>query len=83
MTEESRKSLPDPLITSTPERLGGTPVFAGTRVPVRILFEYLSTGEPLEEFLRQFPDVSREHAVAVLAEASSRIERGAATGHAA
>ena len=59
-------TLPDPLVTSSPERLGGTPVFAGTRVPVKNLFDYLETGCPLDEFLIDFPNVSREHAVAVL-----------------
>ena len=59
-------ALPDPLITSSPERLGGTPVFAGTRVPVQTLIEYLEAGDPLDVFLDQFPSVTREHAVAVL-----------------
>jgi uncharacterized protein (DUF433 family) len=59
-------SLPNPLITSTPERMGGTPVFAGTRVPVQTLFDYLEAGDPLNEFLADFPNVTREHAVAVL-----------------
>lgn len=59
-------SLPDPLITSSPERMGGTPVFAGTRVPVQTLFDYLEAGDPLSEFLVDFPNVTREHAVAVL-----------------
>ena len=59
-------ALPDPLITSSPERLGGTPVFAGTRVPVQTLIEYLGAGDPLDVFLDQFPSVTREHAVAVL-----------------
>jgi uncharacterized protein (DUF433 family) len=59
-------SLPDPLITSSPDRLGGTPVFAGTRVPVKTLFDFLEDGAPLSEFLTGFPNVSREHAVAVL-----------------
>ena len=59
--------LPEPLITSSPERLGGTPVFAGTRVPVHTLFDYLDAGDPLNEFLIDFPNVTREHAVAVLA----------------
>lgn len=59
-------AIPDPLITSTPERMGGTPVFAGTRVPVQTLFEFIEDGAPLEEFLRGFPNVSREHAIAVL-----------------
>ncbi len=58
--------LPDPLITSTPERMGGKPVFAGTRIPVRILFDFLEDGAPLDEFLTSYPNVTREHAVAVL-----------------
>jgi len=71
-------SLPEPLITSSPKRLGGTPVFAGTRVPVRILFEYVEAGDTLEEFLRQYPDVTREHAVAVLKLAARRVAQDAA-----
>ena len=46
--------------------LGGTPVFAGTRVPVQTLFDYLETGECLDDFLVDFPSVSREQATAVL-----------------
>lgn len=60
------ESLPTPLITSSSERLGGTPVFAGTRVPVQTLIEYLEAGHPLDQFLEEFPAVSRAHAVAVL-----------------
>jgi uncharacterized protein (DUF433 family) len=45
---------------------GGTPVFAGTRVPVQTLFDYLEEGDSLDEFLDDFPAVSREHAVRVL-----------------
>ena len=59
-------SLPDPLITTSPDRLGGTPVFAGTRVPVQSLIEYLEAGDTLDVFLEEFPSVTREHAVAVL-----------------
>jgi uncharacterized protein (DUF433 family) len=59
-------SLPNPLITSSPDRLGGTPVFAGTRVPVQSLLDYLEAGHPLAHFLDEFPSVSREHVVAVL-----------------
>ncbi len=59
-------SLPNPLITSSPDRLGGTPVFAGTRVPVQGLIDYLEGGDSLDVFLDQFPSVSREHAIAVL-----------------
>lgn len=50
----------------SPEILSGIPVFVGTRVPVRALFDYLEGGETLEEFLRQFPSVKREQAIAVL-----------------
>ena len=56
----------DSLIDRNPEILGGTPVFAGTRVPVRVLLEHLEAGDQLDEFLNDFPSVSREHAVAVL-----------------
>ena len=55
------------IIVSNPNILGGTPVFHGTRVPVRILFQHLEKGIPLEEFLDDFPTVSREQASAVLA----------------
>lgn len=59
-------SLPAPLITRSPNRLSGAAVFAGTRVPVQTLIDYLESGEPLDAFLADFPDVTREHAVAVL-----------------
>jgi uncharacterized protein (DUF433 family) len=49
-----------------PEIMGGTPCFAGTRVPIKNLFDYLAHGHPLDEFLRQFPSVTREQAQAVL-----------------
>jgi uncharacterized protein (DUF433 family) len=57
--------LPNPLITVSAQRLSGAPVFAGTRVPVQALFDYLEAGAPLDEFLEDFPNVSREHAIAV------------------
>ena len=66
MDEVVTYSLPEPLITSDARRLGGTPCFAGTRVPVKNLFDYLEGGESLDEFLADFPNVSREHAIAVL-----------------
>ncbi len=56
-------SLP---ILSSPDIMGGTPVFAGTRVPVQTFVEYLEAGDPLDEFLVDFPSVSREQAIAVL-----------------
>ena len=55
----------DQVVHSDPDILGGTPVF-GTRVPVRSLFDYLEGGDTLDEFLRQFPSVRREQAVAAL-----------------
>ena len=54
------------LIERNPEKMSGTPVFPGTLVPIKHLFDYLEGGESLEEFLDHFPTVSREQAVAVL-----------------
>jgi uncharacterized protein (DUF433 family) len=58
--------LPTPLITINPGLLSGAPAFTGTRVPIQSLFDYLEGGDTLDEFLHQFPNVTREHAVAVL-----------------
>jgi uncharacterized protein (DUF433 family) len=55
-------------ITRDPEVMHGVPVFRGTRVPVQTMFEYLESGESLEDFLSGFPSVSRELAVQVLEE---------------
>jgi len=65
--------VPEPLITTSPDRLSGAPAFAGTRVPVQTLIDYLEAGDPLEAFLGDFPSVSREHAVAVLELAKSAL----------
>jgi uncharacterized protein (DUF433 family) len=54
------------IVTIDPQILGGTPVFAGTRVPVKNLFDYLEAGDGLEVFLDAFPSVTREQAVAAL-----------------
>lgn len=51
------------------EILGGTPVFSGSRVPIRVLFEHLEAGDSLEVFLQDFPSVSRDLAVHVLEDA--------------
>ena len=53
-----------------PEIMSGTPCFAGTRVPARTPIDYLESGDPLDDFLEDFPTVSREQAVALLEEAS-------------
>ncbi len=54
------------LIMIDPEVMGGVPVFKGTRVPIKILFDHLRAGDPLEVFLDDFPYVSREQALAVI-----------------
>ena len=54
------------VVRSDPEVLGGTPVFTGTRVPLKNLVDYLAAGDPLERFLDHFPSVTREQAVAAL-----------------
>ena len=59
-------SHPKLVVHRDPEILGGTPVFVGTRVPVKILFDYLEAGDSLEVFLDEFPSVCREQAVAAL-----------------
>ena len=59
-------NLVSPVIHSDPDILGGTPVFVGTRVPVRTLLEYLEAGDSLSDFLDHFPSVRREQAIAAL-----------------
>lgn len=61
-----REPITDTSVNRDPEILAGTPVFSGTRVPVRILFEHLEAGDRLDEFLESYPTVSRSQAVAVL-----------------
>ncbi|MEO5952506.1 MAG: DUF433 domain-containing protein [Chloroflexia bacterium] len=56
----------DELIVRDPQIISGTPVFAGTRVPIHNLFDYIEGDETLEEFLDDFPSVKREQAIAVL-----------------
>jgi uncharacterized protein (DUF433 family) len=60
-------------ITRSDEVQGGTPVFAGTRVPVSILFDHLEEGESVESFLREHPTVTREQALAVLEAAKASV----------
>lgn len=70
---EVAETVPYPLMTVSPERLGSTPVFAGTRVPVQTLVDYLEAGDSLDDFLTDFPSVSRAHAIAVLELAKSAL----------
>lgn len=58
--------MAESLIQRSDDILGGTPVFAGTRVPVQTLFDYLEEGDSLDEFLDDFPAVTRDHAIKVL-----------------
>ena len=60
-------------ITASPEILGGTPVFAGTRVPVQTFIEYIKAGESIEAFLEGFPSVTKEQVLAFLDEARDMI----------
>ena len=62
-----------PLISTSPDVLGGTPVFAGTRVPVQTLIDYLEGGETIDDFLEGFPTVTREQVIAFLEEAKDRM----------
>ena len=62
------------LVTTDPEILGGTPVFAGTRVPVAVLFENLADGLSLEEILDSYPTLKREQAVEALQRAERLLE---------
>jgi uncharacterized protein (DUF433 family) len=62
-----------PLITSSPDVLGGTPVFRGTRVPVQTLIDYLEGGQTIDDFLDGFLTVTREQEIAFLEEAKSRM----------
>lgn len=59
----------EPVFHSHPEILSGTPVFVGTRVPVRTLLDYIETGDSLDDFLEDFPGVTREQAVQFLEQA--------------
>ena len=61
------------VIHSDPQILGGTPVFVGTRVPLKNLVDYLGGGYPLDEFLDDFPTVTRDQAVAALQEATEAL----------
>ena len=61
------------VVAVDPEIMSGEPCFAGTRVPVRALLDYIEGGETLDQFLEQYPTVSRKQAVALLEQASQRL----------
>lgn len=65
--------MTDTLINKDTDVLGGTPVFSGTRVPIRILIEHLEAGDRLDEFLDSYPTVSRSQAIKVLERAKTML----------
>jgi uncharacterized protein (DUF433 family) len=65
------------VICRDPEIMSGTPVFCGTRVPVRTLIEYLEAGDSIDEFLEGFPSVTREQVIAFLEEAKEKLVESA------
>jgi uncharacterized protein (DUF433 family) len=62
-----------PIISASPDIMGGTPVFTGTRVPAETLLDYLKAGESIDDFLDGFPTVTREQVIALLEEAGKRV----------
>lgn len=66
-------AMPQKIISCSPDILGGTPVFAGTRVPVQTLLDYLEGGESIDDFLEGFPSVKREQIIAFLEEAKASL----------
>ena len=61
------------VVSSSPDVMGGTPVFAGTRVPIENLLDYLEGGESIEDFLEGFPSVSREQVITFLEETKAHV----------
>jgi uncharacterized protein (DUF433 family) len=61
------------IISSLPDVMGGTPVFAGTRVPIQTFLDYIEAGDSIDEFLDGFPTVKREQVIAFLEEAKKRM----------
>ncbi len=67
------RDMSTPIVTSSPDVMSGTPVFAGTRVPVQALIDYLEGGETIDDFLTGFPTVAREQVIAFLDDATARM----------
>lgn len=76
-TSHRAPDLTKPIIHRDPQIQGGVPVFAGTRVPLKNLFDSLEAGDTLDQFLEDYPSVTREHALAAL-----ELARESATEHA-
>jgi uncharacterized protein (DUF433 family) len=62
-----------PIVSRSPDVMGGTAVFYGTRVPVQTLLDYLEAGESIDDFLAGYPSVTRDHVIAFLEEAKARV----------
>jgi uncharacterized protein (DUF433 family) len=65
--------MSEAIVTRSPDVMGGTPVFSGTRVPVQTLLDYLEGGESIDDFLAGFPTVSRAQVIAFLEQAKDRL----------
>lgn len=72
---EERELMPNntSIISASPDVMGGTPVFTGTRVPIQTLLDYLKAGESIDDFLDGFPTVNREQVIAFLEEAGKQL----------
>ena len=77
--EQPGESMNDNVISRNPGILGGTPVFSGTRVPIRILIEHLEAGDRLDDFLDSYPTVSRDQAISVLKTAKKALTTASTT----
>jgi uncharacterized protein (DUF433 family) len=66
------------IVTSSGDVMGGTAVFAGTRVPIETLVDYLKAGESIDEFLKGFPTVTREQVVTFLEQAKEKMTKAVA-----
>lgn len=75
MPQDSRRPS---IVSISPDVMSGTPVFAGTRVPVQTLIDYLEAGDTIDEFLAGFPTVTREQVIAFLEEGKERVLAAAA-----
>ena len=67
--------MKNPVVSSSKEIMGGTPVFTGTRVPIQTLIDYLTAGDSIEDFLDGFPTVRREQVVEFLQQAEKQMEK--------
>ena len=65
--------MKQPIVSRSPDVMGGTAVFHGTRVPVQSLLDHLEAGETIDDFLDGFPSLTREHVIAFLKEAKDRV----------